>query len=217
MSQIHDFQDLTAPRMNEAAWRAHDLLRAYAARDRAAIVEHLAHLEDDQLEFARGVVANSYNDTRGVLRDTGRPHNPITLVREVDTVARFAPAEHEFAVTTAARRLARGEAKMQEVIDVMDVRDRIHTLAVYTLALLLAVFSRKRVQNMLDTPPRRPRRSAVGRARTASRDAVPPLRAFKKRSFSEDHPAGPPRPFRAFKNPFKNQDYSTTPDHRFLT
>lgn len=148
MSQIHDFQDLTDPRMNEAAWRAHDLLRAYAARDRAAIVEHLAHLEDDQLEFARGVVANFYNDTRGVLRDTGRPHNPITLVREVDTVARFAPAEHEFAVTTAARRLARGEAKMQEVIDVMDVRDRI--LAVYTLALLLAVFSRKRVQNMLD-------------------------------------------------------------------
>lgn len=45
--------------MNEAAWRA---LRAYAARDRAAIVEHLAHLEDDQLEFAKGVVANSYHD-----------------------------------------------------------------------------------------------------------------------------------------------------------
>ncbi|MGX5211016.1 hypothetical protein ACWKT3_20445 [Streptomyces violaceus] len=51
--------------MNEAAWRAHDLLRAYAARDRAAIVEHLAHLEDDQLEFAKGVVANFYNDTSG--------------------------------------------------------------------------------------------------------------------------------------------------------
>ncbi|MFF3578608.1 hypothetical protein [Streptomyces mirabilis] len=100
------------------------------------------------------MVANFNNDTRGVLRDTGRPHTPATLVREVDAVARFASAEHEFTVTTAARRLARGEAKMQEVIDAMDVRDRIHTLAVYTLALLLAVFSRKRVQNMLDQAAR---------------------------------------------------------------
>lgn len=140
--------------MNEAAWPAHDLLRAYSARDCAAIVEHLAHLEDDQLDFAKGVVANFYNDTRGVLRDLGRPHNPVTLVREVDAVARFAPAEHEFAVTTAARSLARGEVKMQEAIDAMDVRDRIHTLAVYTLALLLTAFSRKRVQNMLDQAAR---------------------------------------------------------------
>jgi hypothetical protein len=35
--------------MNEAAWRALDLMRAYAARDRAPIVEHLVHLEADQL------------------------------------------------------------------------------------------------------------------------------------------------------------------------
>jgi hypothetical protein len=68
MTETHDFRDLTAPRMNEAAWRAHDLLHAYAARDRAAIVEHLAHLEDDQLEFAK-VGAHFCNDTRGVLQD----------------------------------------------------------------------------------------------------------------------------------------------------
>ncbi|WP_177240033.1 hypothetical protein [Streptomyces monashensis] len=49
--------------MNGASWRAHDLWRAYAARDRASVAEHLAHLEDDQLEFARGVTANFYNDT----------------------------------------------------------------------------------------------------------------------------------------------------------
>ncbi|MFK0026195.1 hypothetical protein [Streptomyces sp. NPDC090798] len=47
---MKDFADLTGPRMNEAAWRALDLMRAYAARDRAAIVEHLAPLEGDQLE-----------------------------------------------------------------------------------------------------------------------------------------------------------------------
>jgi hypothetical protein len=47
---MKDFADLTDPRMNEAAWRALDLMRAYAARDRAAIVEHLAPLEADQLE-----------------------------------------------------------------------------------------------------------------------------------------------------------------------
>jgi hypothetical protein len=73
---MKDFQDLTDPRMNEAAWRALDLLRAYAARDRAAVIEYLEHLEDDQLEFTAGVLANTYNDTRQVLRDTGRPHNP---------------------------------------------------------------------------------------------------------------------------------------------
>ncbi|MFD3373722.1 MULTISPECIES: hypothetical protein [unclassified Streptomyces] len=76
---MKDFQDLTDPRMNEEAWRAHDLLRAYAARDRAAIVEHLAHLEADQLEFARGVTANFYHDTLQMLRDTGRPYVPASL------------------------------------------------------------------------------------------------------------------------------------------
>ncbi|GGL18961.1 hypothetical protein Sme01_47650 [Sphaerisporangium melleum] len=59
--------------MNEASWRGHDLLRAYAARDRAAIIEHLAHLEDDQLEFAKGVSANFYDDALSMLRDTGLP------------------------------------------------------------------------------------------------------------------------------------------------
>ncbi|MET9079901.1 hypothetical protein ABZX95_49440 [Streptomyces sp. NPDC004232] len=63
MTEFHDFQDLTDPRMNGASWRAHDLWRAYAARDRASVAEHLAHLDDDQLEFARGVTANFYNDT----------------------------------------------------------------------------------------------------------------------------------------------------------
>ncbi|QIY67935.1 hypothetical protein HEP84_35800 [Streptomyces sp. RLB1-33] len=173
ITDTHDFQDLTDPRINEASWQAHDLLRAYAARDRAAIVEHLAHLEDDQLEFAKGVVANFNNDTRGVLRDTGRPHTPATLVREVDAVARFASAEHEFTVTTAARRLARGEAKMQEVIGAMDVRDRIHTLAVYTLWPSCSPCSAASGCRTCSTRPHgRPRRSADGRDRTASRDAV---------------------------------------------
>ncbi|WP_225101719.1 hypothetical protein [Streptomyces sp. CoH27] len=128
------------------------LWRAYAARDRAAVAEHLAHLEDDQLEFARGVTANFYNDTLQMLRDTGRPYVPASLVREVDALARFAPTEHEFAVTTAARQLARGEVTMRELIDggSLEVRDRIHTLTVYALALLLVSFSRKRVQQMLD-------------------------------------------------------------------
>jgi hypothetical protein len=65
-------------------------------------VKHQAHLEDDQLDFAKGVVANFYNDTRDVLRDLGRPHNPIPSCGRSTPVARFAPAEHEFAVTAAA-------------------------------------------------------------------------------------------------------------------
>ncbi|MFD5079999.1 hypothetical protein [Streptomyces sp. NPDC058371] len=90
--------------MNEAAWRALDLTRAHVARDRTAIVEHLADLEEDQLTFTGGVLITMCNDTREVLRNTERPHNPATVLREVDAVARFAPTEHDFAVTTAARR-----------------------------------------------------------------------------------------------------------------
>ncbi len=103
--------------MNEASWRAHDLLRAYAARDRAANIEHPAHLEADQLEFTRGVSANFYDDSLSILRDTGRPWVPASPVREVFAVARFAPTEHEFTVTTAACRLARGEVTMRKLID----------------------------------------------------------------------------------------------------
>ncbi|RFU85484.1 hypothetical protein DY218_17035 [Streptomyces triticagri] len=69
---MKDFADLTDPRMNEAAWRALDLMRAYAARDRAAVAEHLAHLEDAQLQYAGGVLITVYNGTRQVLADTGR-------------------------------------------------------------------------------------------------------------------------------------------------
>jgi hypothetical protein len=47
--------------MNETAWRALDLMRAYAARDRAGVVEHFARLEADQLEYAGGVLIAMYN------------------------------------------------------------------------------------------------------------------------------------------------------------
>ncbi|MFD4335872.1 hypothetical protein ACFWPP_01410 [Streptomyces anulatus] len=70
---MKDFADLTDTRMNEAAWRALDLMRAYAARDRAAVVEHLAPLEADQLEYAGGVLITMYNDARQVLNETGPP------------------------------------------------------------------------------------------------------------------------------------------------
>ncbi|MGI5349924.1 hypothetical protein ACQEU8_17325 [Streptomyces sp. CA-250714] len=140
--------------------------------DRAGVVEHLAHLEADKLEYAGGVLITRYNDTRQVLNDAGRPCNPAAVVREVDAVDRFAPAEHEFAVTPAARRLARGEVKMQEVMGTIEVRDRIHTMALYSLALQLAVFSRKGVQRSLDQGARSwTSRSAGRRGCPASTDA----------------------------------------------
>ncbi|MFE3629398.1 hypothetical protein [Streptomyces goshikiensis] len=39
---------------------------------------------------------------------------------------------------------------MQGVIDGMEILDHIHTMAVYTLALQLAAFSRKAVQRSFD-------------------------------------------------------------------
>ncbi|BBJ37839.1 hypothetical protein SSPO_005570 [Streptomyces antimycoticus] len=85
------------------------------------LLGYLAHLEPDQLEYARGFLIAMYNDTRKVLRETGRPCNPATVVREV--VARFA-----LAVTAAARRLARGEVTMQEIVDSMEILDRVHSM-----------------------------------------------------------------------------------------
>ncbi|MGC0361712.1 hypothetical protein RKD25_009087 [Streptomyces sp. SAI-124] len=64
-----------------------------------------------------------YNDTHEVLRDTGRRATP-SVVREVDAV--------------------------QEVMDSMEILDHIHTMAVYSLALQLAVYGRKAVQRSLD-------------------------------------------------------------------
>ncbi len=50
---MKDFQDRPyRPPDERNGVAALDLMRAYAARDRAAIVEHLAHLEADQLEYA---------------------------------------------------------------------------------------------------------------------------------------------------------------------
>ncbi|MER5200280.1 hypothetical protein ACWD3J_36705 [Streptomyces sp. NPDC002755] len=85
-----------------------------------------------------------------MLRDTSRLYVLASFAREVDALVRFALAAHEFAVTTTARQLAWGELTMRVLIDggSMDVRDRIHTLAVY--ALLFVSLSRKRVQQMLD-------------------------------------------------------------------
>ncbi|MGW7695039.1 hypothetical protein ACWGMA_40500 [Streptomyces asiaticus] len=82
-------------------------------------------------------------------------------MREVDAVARFAPAEHEFAATTAARSLARGEVKMQEAVDAMDVRDRIHCSPPSAASGCRTCSTR---------PPGRPRRSADDRVRTAPRE-----------------------------------------------
>jgi hypothetical protein len=101
---------------------------------------------------------------------------------------------HEVAVTTTARRLAQCEVKMQEAIDAMDVRDRIHTMAVYRLALQLAVFSRKGVQRSRDQAAQttetigRPRPYSVARCGGSSREKF-----FAARPSSPGSPRGPLR------------------------
>lgn len=67
-------------------------LNLTAVTVRTASASGRPNLEDDQLEFTEGALVNAYSDTRQVLWDAGRPPNPATVVREVDTVARFAPA-----------------------------------------------------------------------------------------------------------------------------
>ncbi|MFE0062793.1 hypothetical protein [Streptomyces sp. NPDC059003] len=81
MPGFRNLQDLAALRVHEAAWQAHALLRAYVVRDRGAIVGHPTHLEDDQLEFARGMTANFCNDTLTMPQDVRRPCRPASLGR----------------------------------------------------------------------------------------------------------------------------------------
>jgi hypothetical protein len=149
MTETDGARDLTDPRVNEAVWRAQDLLRAYASRDRAAIGGHLAHLEDDQLEWAGDVLTEFWNDVVDMF--TGF-QDAESLVRGVDAVAHSAPPEYEFAVTIAVRRLARGEAALEELVrgEEQQTRAGLHTLAAYTVAFLLLSLTPQRIEEQLD-------------------------------------------------------------------
>lgn len=131
-------------------WRALDLQRAYAYRDRAAVAAVLGNLDERQLALTCSVLITNYNDDlRGLSRLQGADVSARALLREVDRVAAFAPAEHEFAVTTAVRDVAHARTDMTTALTNLDPADRAHTLAAYMTAMNISAASRAKYQRRL--------------------------------------------------------------------
>jgi len=124
------------PDMDVPMWRALDLQRAYAYRDRVVIATLLSELNETQLAHACTVLIGNYNDDlRGLSRLLRTDVSARALLREVDHAAALAPAEHEFAVTTAVRDVAHARTDMTTALAALDTVARAHLLASYITAM----------------------------------------------------------------------------------
>ena len=129
----------------DAMWRATDLTRAYLARERAVVEGVLAGVDADVLD---GVLAWLILDHDDLFEELGEPS---MRVRGLDAVAAMAPAEAEFAVTTAVRRVASGESGLLAAVKGLDRRvDHIHAVAICTAVMLLEAVGRTDALRKLD-------------------------------------------------------------------
>lgn len=117
------------PQLSEGIWRAIDLTRAYAVGDSEAVARHLAGLDTAMLELVFSWLVLRYDDALELMDSTME-------VRQINAVAALAPPEHEFAVTTATRRIADGECGMKDAVAGLPLLDRIHAMAVYTVVTI---------------------------------------------------------------------------------
>ena len=117
-------------------WRATDLKRAYLTRDAARVAVLLAGLDAARVErvFAWLVLGHD------VLFDG--LGGPSMSLAEIDAAAALAPPEAEFATTTAVRRIATGETGLVRAVEDLAPLDRIHTIAICTVVMLLEAYGR---------------------------------------------------------------------------
>ncbi|MDX3855608.1 hypothetical protein [Streptomyces sp. AK02-01A] len=126
----------------DAMWRAADLTRAYLARDRVAAC--IAGLDIDRLE---GVLVWLILDHDALFDELGEPSMGMS---EADALAALAPAEVEFATTTALRRVVKKETGLARAVEGLALLDQIHTVAICTAAMLLEAHGRARALEHLD-------------------------------------------------------------------
>ena len=101
-------------------WRSLDLLRGYAYRSRAAVA---------------GILD-------GLIMASPRGNDEVTLlVSRIDDLAALASLEHEFAVTTAVRRIAVDEIDIDTAVRTLDPVDCAHALAVLTTVTTTSALS----------------------------------------------------------------------------
>ncbi|MFC8450227.1 hypothetical protein [Kitasatospora sp. NPDC057223] len=129
----------------DAICRAADLTRAYLARERAVVEGLLAGVDGGVLD---GVLAWLVLDHDDLFAELGEPSMPV---RGFDAVAALAPAESQFAVTTAVRRVASGDAGLAAVVEELGRReDQAHAVAICTTVMLLEAVGRTEALRILD-------------------------------------------------------------------
>ncbi|AXK36578.1 hypothetical protein DVA86_32390 [Streptomyces armeniacus] len=119
------------PRFVEAMWRAADLTRAYLAQDSAHVAACLTGLDTDQQEHFLMWLVLEHDALFGDLGE------PTMGVRRLNELAALAPPETELATTTAFRRIAAEEVGLTRAVEDLELRDRVHTIAICTAVMLL--------------------------------------------------------------------------------
>jgi acyl-coenzyme A synthetase/AMP-(fatty) acid ligase len=132
------------PWIVDAMWRANDLTRAYLARDRARVAACIVGLGGDRLE--RVLIWLSL-DHDALFTDLGEPSMGMS---EAAALAALAPAEVEFATTTALRRVVTKEAGFLRALEGLAMLDQIHVLAICTAVMLLETYGRAGALERLD-------------------------------------------------------------------
>ncbi|MEV0226228.1 hypothetical protein [Streptomyces sp. NPDC050704] len=128
----------------EAMWRAADLTRAYLAQDPARVADCLTGLDTEWLERALCWLVLDHD---ALFDELGEPS---LTVRVIDAVAALAPAENEFAATTAVRRVAAKETGLTHAVEGLALLDQIHTIAICTVVMMLEALGHTLAVEQLD-------------------------------------------------------------------
>ncbi|WP_143132663.1 hypothetical protein [Amycolatopsis rubida] len=137
------------PALDVPMWRALDLQRAYAYRDRGVAATILDDLDGAQLGDLVGVLIDMHNQDLTDLSSLGAAVAVSALRSEFDQVAACAPAESEFAITTVLRDVA-GGADMTAALKSLAPVARAHLLAAYVTAMNVSAFGRAGCQRRLE-------------------------------------------------------------------
>lgn len=124
------------PWLVDAMWRAADLTRAYLAQDRVRVADCLTGLDTGRLECVLAWLILNHDELFDTLEE------PSMAVREIDAVAAVGPLESELASTTAMHRVAAKEAGLIQAVEVLAPLDRVHTIAICTVVMLMGAFGR---------------------------------------------------------------------------
>ncbi|WP_018569208.1 hypothetical protein [Streptomyces sp. PsTaAH-124] len=124
------------PLLVETIWRAADLTRAYLAQDRARVAACLVGLDSGLLDRVHDWLILDHDQ---LFQQLGEPTMTVSRLK---ATAALAPAEIEFATSTAIHRVAAGETGLALALESLGQLDRIHALTVCMAVMLLDAYGR---------------------------------------------------------------------------